>query len=178
MPHAERGVRSFMLTCLADGRAGDDEADKNVAKGPEIVCKLSLDAVHAAVALRTNTTPVDEQSKVEQLVIRTAQQAANLSKLLARNVIGKPQNVSRWHRDIPTDTAAAENDVPDIALNCQIHVTFDNEWKSRYAVWHHMTYEDATSPIPTTKQRHVLETIHYRTVKENYELLKEDYTDI
>ena len=38
LPHAERGVRSFMLTCLAEGRAADDDDEKSIAKGPALVC--------------------------------------------------------------------------------------------------------------------------------------------
>jgi hypothetical protein len=111
------------------------------------------------------------------MVIRTAQQAAILSKLGRGSGTGRLQNVSLWHRDIPVHITAT-SDVPDIAMHCEIDVTFDNEWKIRYAVWHHKTYVDAASPTPTIKQQYVLETIHYRTVKENYELLQEDYTDI
>ena len=45
-------------------------------------------------------------------------------------------------------------------------------------MWHHKIYVDATTPTPTGQQQHVLETIHYRTIKENYEVLQEDYADL
>merc|ERR1711963_1094562 len=45
-PHAERGVRNFMLTCLAEFRGTDDDDEKNQSKGPAVVCDLSLNAVH------------------------------------------------------------------------------------------------------------------------------------
>jgi hypothetical protein len=55
---------------MAEGRAGDDEEDKNAAKGPDIVCKLSLQAVHNAIALRTTSAPFHEKSHVSQMVLQ------------------------------------------------------------------------------------------------------------
>ena len=75
-PHAERGIRSFMLTCMAEGHGGEDEADKDLTKGPEIVCKLSLDAVHASVTLRKRTAGSEDSSHMETSVIRAAQPSA------------------------------------------------------------------------------------------------------
>ena len=63
LPHAERGLRNFMLTCLAEGRAGDDDDEKDRRKGPEILCKLSLNAIHDSVTLRTRTHNDDENEK-------------------------------------------------------------------------------------------------------------------
>ena len=51
LPHAARGVRSFLLTCLAEGRAADDDEEHNCSKGPAVVCDLSLANVHGAVSL-------------------------------------------------------------------------------------------------------------------------------
>ena len=81
LPHAERGIRSFMLTCLAEGRGGDFEDDDKFAKGLEIVCKLSLHEVHAAVLLQQNKSTETDETYIQQLVIRAAQQAASLSQL-------------------------------------------------------------------------------------------------
>ena len=33
LPHAERGVRSFILTCLEEGRVADDGEENNCNKG-------------------------------------------------------------------------------------------------------------------------------------------------
>ena len=30
LPHAERGVRSFMLTCIAEGRGADEEEERGL----------------------------------------------------------------------------------------------------------------------------------------------------
>ena len=42
LPHAEREVRSFILTSLAEGRIADADDEKDVGKGPAVVCNLSL----------------------------------------------------------------------------------------------------------------------------------------
>ena len=44
LPHAERGVNSFLLTCLAEGRVADDDDEASMAKGPAIVCHLPSQA--------------------------------------------------------------------------------------------------------------------------------------
>ena len=51
LPHAERGVRSCMLTCLAEGRVADGDEENNCNKGPAVVCSLSVSEVHKAVSL-------------------------------------------------------------------------------------------------------------------------------
>ena len=60
LPHAERGVRSFMLTCLAEGRSADDDDENDKSKGPAVVCDLNLEDVHAAVALSEKGTGGEE----------------------------------------------------------------------------------------------------------------------
>ena len=52
-PHSKRCVQSFMLTCLAEGRGGDNDEDNNRAKGSALVCKLTVGQVHEAIAFRT-----------------------------------------------------------------------------------------------------------------------------
>jgi hypothetical protein len=140
-PHAERGIRSFMLTCLAEGRAGEDEEGTHAAKGPDLVCKLSLDEVHAAVTLRAKAKASSEQSYTEQLVIRTAQQAAALSQLATGHSVpalnAKTPNIANIalrHREIPPHVSAA-NEVKDDVVDCVIIVHFESEWKARYAEW-------------------------------------------
>ena len=81
LPHAERGVRNFMLTCLAEGRAADDDEEKSRAKGPAVVCNLSLASVHAAVALPTKGIVPSDDSYVSKLIMDTAKRAAELTKL-------------------------------------------------------------------------------------------------
>ena len=61
LPHAERGVRTFLLNCLAEGRSADDDDDENdKSKGPAVVCDLKLEDVHAAVALSEKGTGGEE----------------------------------------------------------------------------------------------------------------------
>ena len=83
MPHAERGVRSFMLTCLAEGRSADDDDENDKSKGPAVVCELGLDDVHAAVALTEQGACGEDESYVSKLVMDTARRAVDLMKLSA-----------------------------------------------------------------------------------------------
>ena len=72
----------------------------------------------------------------------------------------------------------AEDKVEDVALTAEIDVQFADEWKARYASWCHKTYVDTSTFTPTVKQRHVLEVIHFRMIKEQYEIMQENYSDL
>ena len=113
LPHAEQCVRSFMLTCLAVGRADDAEDDKNLAKGPAVMCDLTLEGVHTAVTLSEKQCGVEKQmvanneTYVSKLVMATARRAVELTKL------GKPLNASEsgeqasvWSRHMRVPTIA------------------------------------------------------------------------
>ena len=58
-----------MLTCLAEGRAADDDDEKSIAKGPAVVCNLNLADVHTAVALSEKRVATTEESYVSKLVL-------------------------------------------------------------------------------------------------------------
>ena len=60
-------------------------------------------------------------------------------------------------------------------MTAAIDVNFDNDWKSRYASWCEKVYVDAATHIPTPRQKYVLQTLHFRMVKEQYEILQENY---
>ncbi len=181
LPHAARGIRSFMLTCLAEGRGGDDEDEKDRRKGADLLCHLSLEAVHAALTLRTRTTKEEEQSQTERLVIRTAQQAARLSQLSGtRSSSGQvtvENSISRLHREVPPHPSAQE-EIPDLTMAASMDVSFVNEWEARYDTWYEKVYISADTHTPTPKQQHVLQTLHDRMVKEHYEILQEDYAEV
>ena len=116
LPHAERGIRSFMLTCLAEGRARDDDDEKDRRKGPEILCKLSLSAIHDSVTLRTRTPHDDEdENPTEQLVLRTAQLATHISKLSSAADTTVPTaptfHVAQLHTEVPPYARPETDDV-------------------------------------------------------------------
>ena len=48
-----------------------------------------------------------------------------------------------------------------------------HEWIPRYRRWAHDVYKDSRTDTPTRQQRHVLLTVHYRAVTEEYELAGE-----
>ena len=81
LPHAERGVRSFMLTALAEGRVADDDDEKDIGKGPAIVCNLSLAQVHTAMSLSDKRLDMNKESHMSKLVMETARRAVELTKL-------------------------------------------------------------------------------------------------
>ena len=79
LPHAERGLRNFMLTTVAEGRAIEDDDEKNHTRGPDVVCELSLQKVHAAIALSSKDSA--DNSASSRFVVEAAQQAAQISQL-------------------------------------------------------------------------------------------------
>ena len=89
-----------MLTTLAEGRGCDDTEDKDRRKGPEIVCDLSLDKVHAAITMRIDKA--EDTDAGSKFVINAAQQAAKISQLddlelprdvEIRSIVSKQQQV-------------------------------------------------------------------------------------
>ena len=52
LPHAVAQIRNFLMCCMAEGRHFQDEDDEATAKGPSIVCDLTLQDVHRAVDLQ------------------------------------------------------------------------------------------------------------------------------
>ena len=48
-----------------------------------------------------------------------------------------------------------------------------NAWIERYVTWSHEVYVCADSPTPTPQQAYVLRAIHFRVVKEEYEIAGE-----
>ena len=71
-----------MLACLAEGRDADDD-EKNLNKGPALVCNLNLASVHTALTLADQKLASAEDSHVSRLVTETARRAADLTKLTA-----------------------------------------------------------------------------------------------
>ena len=61
----------------------------------------------------------------------------------------------------------------NVAATSSIEPKVDSEWIPRYHSWKNKVYEDRSTHIPTPKQKHVLQTIHFRTVKEEYQMLSE-----
>ena len=49
----------------------------------------------------------------------------------------------------------------------------DTAWIGRHRAWSHRVYVDASTHIPTLVQKHVLQTIHFRIVRLEYQLLGE-----
>ncbi len=170
-----------MLTCLAEGRGGNDEEEKDRRKGADLLCHLSLEAVHAALTVRTRTRKEEEQSHTEKLVVRNAQQAARLSQLSGtRSSSGQvtvENSISRLHREVPPHPSAQE-EIPDLTMAASMDVSFVNEWEARYDTWYEKVYISADTHTPTPKQQHVLQTLHDRMVKEHYEILQEDYAEV
>ena len=123
LPHAEQSVRSFMLTCMAEGRAEADDDETDRRKGPEVVCKLSLDDVHGAITLRERKDDDHEENATQKFVLRTAQLAARLSQL---STTSRPQrspgdhfHISPMHREIPPQPQA-EDGVEEVALAADV----------------------------------------------------------
>ena len=171
LPHAERGVRSFMLTCLAEGRGLDDDAEKNRAKGPAVVCNLSLKTVHEAVKLR-DTNKDSKDGHVTRLVTQTAQKAVTLSQLTASHATGQTllgDKILDRQVTVPPPSTDANDHLP-AEVSSTVSSKFDNEWVLRYQKWHHHVFKDKTTHTPTEQQKHVLLTIHYRLLKEEYEI--------
>ena len=79
LPHAEKHIRCFMLACVADGHSSQDEEDDR-AKGPNVVCNLSLADVHNAVLIRADWSSATD-THVTKAITQTALQAVKLSQL-------------------------------------------------------------------------------------------------
>ena len=175
LPHAERGVRNFMLTCLAEGRAADDDEENNRAKGPAVVCNLSLADVRSAVTLSDTRISANEDSYVSKLVLETARRAVDLTKLGAPTKASNlmPQGAI-WGRqvEVPIPTKKQEEGVQNTDPSTAARRSL-SEWVERYQRWTQQVYEDKNTPTPTREQRHVLLTVHFRIVKEEYELAGE-----
>ena len=88
LPHAERGVRSFKLTCLAEGCAAVGDDEKSKGKGSALVCNLTLASVHTANTLSDQKLACDADTHVSRLVTETAKRAAELTKLIAPTEAG------------------------------------------------------------------------------------------
>ena len=72
-----------MLTCLAEGRAADDDEENHYSKGSALVCELSVADVQKAVWLSDKWIASKEEPYLSKLVMDTAKQAVNLTKLAA-----------------------------------------------------------------------------------------------
>ena len=78
-----------MLTCIAEGRGADEEEERGLGRGPAVVCKLSLDHVHAAVTLSDKQSEAIEGNYVSKLVVETARRAVELAKMVAQQESSK-----------------------------------------------------------------------------------------
>ena len=173
LPHAQRGIRSFMLTCLAEGRGREDEDEKDHSKGPDIVCSLSLDAVHDAIALRSKADVDEDESYTQKLVIETAQRAAQMSQLSVssnKTDASVEKLCSRQIQDIASP-AVEESPVLDVPGNLDLNVILAKAWKPRYDAWCKEVYKSNTTPTPTDKQRHVA-TGHFDNTRGTVETKK------
>ena len=137
--------------------------------------------MHAAITLRSKLSVVEEQSHSSKLVIRAAEKAARLSQLSKTTQIAdisSPQrNVYEWHQAIPAHPIV-EGEVENATMSASVDVKFDDAWKSKYEAWQRKVYVDASTHTPTAKQQYVLDTIHWRILKEEYETLQEDYAEL
>ena len=77
-PRGARQVCSFMSACIAQGRGGDDDDERDRTRGPAVVCKLTVRDVHNAVALSNDSG--DIKNTVAEQVLRTAQRAVALAQ--------------------------------------------------------------------------------------------------
>ena len=144
LPHAERGLRNFMLTTVAEGRGVEDDDEKNHTRGPDIVCELSLQKVHAAIALSSKDS--EDNSASSRFVVEAAQQAAQISQL-DRTVLPidalMTSIVSRQQQVPPLLKPEKEmGSVPEIST---VDVSVDREWIARYEKWSAKVYEDTAT---------------------------------
>ena len=173
LPHAEKGIRSFMLACLADGHSFEDD-EEGRAKGPSVVCPLSLHDVHQAVLLRTDRRNETETNGAK-LVTQAAKQAVDLAKLHLKakgSSVQASAQVAARHVKVPP---APSEDDDEIQAASAKSVKFTNRdaWIPRYTQWAYDVFKDAKTDTPTEAQREVLLTVHFRAVKEEYEFLGE-----
>ena len=64
-PHALQGARSFLLASLAEGRGNEEEDPSDKRQGPELVCKLSLAAVHKSISLKPQKSGADDETHTQ-----------------------------------------------------------------------------------------------------------------
>ena len=83
-----------------------------------------------------------------------------------------------WQHQSAATDPPIESVKPDVLMQSEIDSVSASDWVPRYTEWSKDLYENAATHTPTPNQKHVLETIHFRVVKENYELLHEDYSSI
>ena len=88
LPHAEKGIRSFLLTTLAEGR-GHDEEEAKETKGPEVTCSLTVPDVHNVLRLQPWKHDADDITPTAKLVSAAAEQANVLSKMAGNCTVDK-----------------------------------------------------------------------------------------
>ena len=112
---------------------------------------------------------------MSKLVMETAQRAVDLTKLGTQTqTTSFVAKGAIWplHQDVPAPPATSsqpmQTDGPPTTASSYL-----SQWQDRYQRWMQEVYEDKTTPTPTPQQTHVLLSIHYRAVKEEYALAGE-----
>ena len=161
-----------MLTCIAEGRTADDDEEKNVGKGPALVCDLTLTSVHASLELSDKKLSTSDESRVSKLVTETAKRAADLTKLTlpadTSNTVTSG-TLHKGHIQVPPVPKKKQREATAAPCSSfsQSHL---GEWRERYRTWARCVFENRSTHTPTPRQAHVLHTIHYRTVQEEYDI--------
>ena len=175
LPHHERGVRNFMLTCLAEGRAGDDDDENNKAPGPPVVCNLSIDGVREALSL-SDALPEDaKENYVSKLEMDTAKRAVELTRLNAGSSasdMALKGSVCKKYIDVPIQEKKTEDPTLDKLLSWTAAKSL-GAWERIYERWRADVFDNPETLTPTEEQAEVLRVVHERVLKEEYELAGE-----
>ena len=170
-PHSARGVQSFILTCLAEGRGGDDDEENNRTKGEAVVCDLTVTGVHEAVALSEVRT---EENRVSKQVLETAKKAVALTRLnVTQGSYGASEGkIGERHMLVPAQVKGKTDITIDEVLSWTVSKAL-NEWSERYDRWAYEVFDNPKSVSPTQEQAEVLNVVHNRVTQEEYELAGE-----
>ena len=167
-PHSERGVQSFLLTCLAEGRGGDDDEENNRAKGQAVVCNLTVAGVHEAVALSEVRT---EENIVSKQVLETAKRAVALTRLnvMQHSHAASAGKIGQRHMLVPAQVKDNVDLKKDEVLSWTASTSLA-AWINRYDRWAYEVFDNPESVSPTQEQAEVLKVVHNRVTQEEYEL--------
>ena len=179
LPHSERGVRSFLLTCVAEGRgSNEDDETRNRAKGPVVLCDLTIAQIHEAVSA-DNAENKDKKSAIAQQVQETARRAMELGTTqTATQVVGAADFTCVINRQLKVPAKPKpENKDPSIDQVCSsVTATSLRQCTERYERWYQDVFGDEGHPklvAPTNEQAKVLRLVHDRVTQEEYELAGE-----
>ena len=164
-------MQSFLLTCLAEGRGGDDDEENNRAKGQAVVCNLTVAGVHEAVALSEVRS---EGNTVSKQVLETAKRAVALTRLNVRqdSHATSAGKICERHMLVPAQVKEKTDTTNDDVLAWTASKSL-TEWMDRYDRWAYEVFDNPKSVSPTQEQAEVLKVVHNRVTQEEYELAGE-----